>query len=428
MTEEEIAIISERLKKVEITNDIADIISSDPIESSKVIPYYRNLKYRTFSAFDKYPEEFETPQDFNLFLISKIPECTLTRVDWPEAGANSKLKFQKTGNIYEINKVISELIFLLRIKENIDYDNSSYKGFSSVTNWLFKKANDLKGDATSKVIHVVLQPRDHTFLTSALKVESDSLAYRLFLQTINLIIYLASLPSTDVLIQRIKDFLNNNVEGFLIKRNFTDTTNIEPYYVWMSVLSPEERGIVIKHVGENFFNTQNKLLRKYRSSKPGTSAIELMELKKKVDNLLSNGVKATVYGRLKIYHDIQRNNKEVIAILRERKGSKQLTDSELRRYAKKQGALSLFAEENIIASAYNVISKPIEIMDLTRNAILNPSTDRIFYYIGDIESSITYKSLLQKEVDKVISTEENALLLSIRSRAIQFVPGFSRRE
>jgi hypothetical protein len=250
----------------------------------------------------------------------------------------------------------------------------------------------------------------------------------LFLQTINLVIYLASLPTVDDTVKRIKDFLSNKVEGFVIKRNLSDTTNIEPFYIWMSVLSPEERGMLIKIVGENFFNTQNKLLRKYRSSSPGTSAKELEVLKKKVDTKLSNGVKATVYGRLKIYHDIQRDSVDVRTSLSSRKGTHQLTDSELRRYAKERRALSLFAEENIVASCYNVIDKPIEIMDLTRHAILNPSTDKVFYYIGDIESSITYKSLVQKELENKLTVGEKNLLLSIKSRSIQFVPGITKRD
>jgi len=328
----------------------------------------------------------------------------------------------------EINKVISELIFLLRIKENIDYESSSYRGFSIIVNWLFKKANILKGDATQKVIHVVLEPRDHEFLTKNLKVESDTLSYRLFLQTINLVIYLASLPTVDDTVKRIKDFLSNKIEGFSIKKNLSDTTNIEPYYIWMSVLSPEERGLLIKTVGDNFINVQNKLLSRYQSSTPGTSAKELEVLKKRVDSLLSNGVKATIYGRLKIYHDIQRGSAEVRTLLSSRKGTHQLTDSELRRYAKERKALSLFAEENIVASCFGVIDKPIEIMDLTRHAILNPTTDKVFYYIGDIESSITYKSLVQRELENKLTVGEKNLLLSIKSRAIQFVPGITKRD
>jgi hypothetical protein len=427
ITIEEIEKICARLKQVEITSDIAEIISSDPIESSRVIPYYRNLKSRVFSVFENYQDDFEIIQDLNMYLISKIPDAKLTRVKWPEPGRKTDLKFSKSGNINEITKVIHEVIFLLRIKENIDYENSAYRGFSNVVNWLFKTANSLKGDATQKVVHVVLTPRDHEFLTKNLKVESDTLAYRAFLQTINLVIFLASLPSFDDLIKRIKDLLSNKVQGLSIKRNLSDTTNVEPYYIWMSVLSPEERGVLIKIVGENFFNVQNKLLRKFRSFNAGTSGKDLELLKKRVDNKLTQGVKATIYGRLKIYRDVQMLP-DVKHILTQRKGTHQLTDAELRRYSKDRRALSLFAEENIIASAYDVINKPIEIMDLTRFALLNPTTDKVFYYIGDIESSITYKSLIERESKNNLTEGEHILLLSIRSRAIQFVPGITRRE
>jgi len=428
ISNEEIEIIVTRLKKVEVSSDIADIISADPFESSRVIPYYRNLKARVFSCFNNVPDSFLTAQDLNMYLISRVPDGHLTRVDWPEPGKPSKLKFIKHGNITEINKCVSELIFLLKIKENIDYEASTYRGFSTIVNWLFKKANEFKTDATKKVVHVVLTPSDHKFLVNNLKVESDTLAYRLFLQLLNLVAYLASLPKgVDSTIDRLKDLLANKVEGFSIKKNLSDTTNVEPYYIWMSVLSPEERGVLIKIVGVNFFNEQNKLLRTYRSNNPGTSAKELELLKRKVDDNLPQGVKATIYGRLKVYRDLQAKNPEVRTLLQTRKGTHQLTDAEMRRYAKKQGALSLFAEENIIACAFNVSKKPIEIMDLTRKALLDPTTDKVFYFIGDIESSITYKSLLSKEQSKEITDGEKNLLLSIRSRAIQFVPGIHQR-
>lgn len=284
----------------------------------------------------------------------------------------------------------------------------------------------MKGDVTQKVIHVVLTPRDHEFLVKNLKTDGDTLAYRSFLQTINLLVYLASMGSIDVVVKRLKDLLVNKVSGLVIKRNLSDSTNIEPYHIWMSVLSPEERGLLMKKVNENFFNTQSKLLRVYRSGNPGTSGKDLEVLKQRVDSSLSQGVKATIYGRLKVYRDVQKQP-EVRQLISSRKGTKQLTDAELRRYAKDQGALSLFVEENIVATVNNVVIKPVEIMDLTRKAYLHPTTDKIFYYMEDIESTITYKSLLDKEIASKLSEGERNFLLSIRSRAIHFVPGSSRR-
>jgi len=423
----EIAEIISHLQKVEISSEISDVVTTDPIKSSEVIPYYRNLKHRVFSVFDTVQDDFLTAQNLNKYLISQLPEAKLTRQTWPKAGYKSPLRITKTGNIMEINKIIHELIFLFKIKEDIDYEASSYKGFSPVVNWLFKIANSCKSDATQKVVHVVLTPKDHVFLTDKLKVESETLAYRLLLQTVNLIALHASLPATTVLTKRIKDLLSNKIEGFAIKKTLTDATNAEPYYIWQTIMTPEERGILTTKVGENFFNTQNKIYRQFRSLNPGNSSHDLNALKRKVDSNLPQGVKATIYGRLKVYREIQ-ESPEVRALLAKRKGTKQLTDAELRRYARDRRMLSLFAEENIVATCYNVVKKPIEIMDLTRNAYLDPLTGRAFYYTADVESTVTYRKLLSHERESCLSIGESALLQSIRSRMIQFIPGISRRE
>jgi len=195
----------------------------------------------------------------------------------------------------------------------------------------------------------------------------------------------------------------------------------------MSVLDPEERGLLIKRVGDNFFNTQNKLLRAYRGSNPGTSSLELEKLKKTVDSRLSQPIKATIYGRLAVYRDVKNSNSEAMDIISSRKGTKQLTDAELRRYANIRKATSLFAPENIVAGIYDLINKPIEIMDLTRHAFLDPTTSKVFYYTQDIESSVTYKDLAGKIAAGNANVGEAALFNSIKSRTIQFVPGISKR-
>jgi hypothetical protein len=378
-------------------------------------------------VFDKVPEELLVLQDLNMYLMSEIPKGKLVRLEYPKPGLKTNLKFVKFGSMTELTKIVHELIFLLRIKDDIDYENSIYKGFSPVVNWLFKIVNQMKGDATQKVVHVVLTPKDHEFLVKNLKTEGDTLCYRAFQQTLNLLVLLASLPYAGPIAKRLGDLLANKVSGFVIRRNLNDKSEVEPYYVWMSVLDPEERGLVIKRVGENFFSEQNRLLRSYRSSNPGTSSLELEKLKKKVDERLSVSIKATIYGRLAIYREIKKSNPEVIDTLSSRKGTKQLTDVELRRYAGYRKATSLFAPENIVASVYDLINKPIEIMDLTRNALLDPSSSRVFYYTQDVESCVTFKDLAGKVAAGNANTGEAALFNSIKSRCVQFVPGISKR-
>lgn len=360
--------------------------------------------------------------------MREIPDGTLTEIEYPQPGLKTSLTVAKLGNPTLITKVIKELIFLFRIKEDIDYDNTTYAGYSKITNWLMKTVKNFKNDATKRVVHVVLTPRDHSYLETELKCEGQTFAYKAFMQTLNLLVLLASLPKVGVIANRLGDLLENRVTGFSIARNLTDISDIEPYYIWQTVLSPEERGVIVKLVGDNFFNSQNKLLRKYRSNTPDNAAAELRLMKNRIDERLPQGTKATIYGRLKFYNALKKSNANVKRTLNEREGTKQLTNTELYSYAKDHGAISLFACENIVATCHRVIVKPIEIMDLTRNLYLNRDTGTVFYYKQDIESCFTYKSLIDKRNENRLSIGEAAFLQSIDSRAINFVPGVNRRD
>jgi ribosomal protein S25 len=423
-TEEMDEIIS-TLSKVEIDSSIAEVISSDPNESSLVIPYYRNNKHRIYSVFEKYPDDLEIIQNLNLYLINEIPKASLVRIEFPQPGIKTSLKFSKLGSSTELNKFLSELIYLLEIRKDIDYAMSTYKGYSKLASWLLKTIGKHKRE--SGVIHVVLQPRDHEFLTEILKTKSDTLVYRAFLQTISLLAEITTLPITlTACTIRLNKLLKNEIPNLVLKRNLSDISDVEPYYIWASVTTPEERGVLTKTVKKNFFQEQNKILRKLRTKDNLTAHKELVNLKKEVDKELPNGVKATLYGRLKFYNHLktQKDTKDSLA---KRQGTKQLSIAEVHRHAKERGVLSLFSPDNIIATALGVVNKPTELIDLTKMIKFNPDTDHLFYYRQDIESSLTFKSLLTRESEGIITQMESLFLSAIISRCVQFVPGVDRR-
>jgi len=423
--QEEMAQILLTLNKVEIDTSIADIISSDPTESSKVIPYYRNNKHKIYSVFEKYPDDLELVQNLNLYLINEIPKASLVRIDFPQPGLKTSLKFSKLGSSTELNKFLSELIYLLEIRKDIDYTMSTYKGYSRLASWLLKTIGKYKRD--TGVVHVTLQPRDHEFLTEILKTKSDTLVYRAFQQTISLLTEISTLPPTlTSCTLRLNKLLKNEIPNLVLRRNLSDVTDVEPYYIWVSVTTPEERGVLTKTAKKNFFQEQNKILRKLRTKDNTTAHKELIDLKKEVDKELPNGIKATLYGRLKFYNFLK-SQKEIKESLATRQGTRQLSVAEVHRYARERGVLSLFSPENIIATALGVVNKPTELIDLTKFIKYNPDTDHLFYYRQDIESSLTYKGLLSREVEGKLTQQEGMLLAAINSRSIQFIPGVDRR-
>jgi len=122
-----------------------------------------------------------------------------------------------------------------------------------------------------------------------------------------------------------------------------------------------------------------------------------------------------------------KSQKEIKESLATRQGTRQLSVAEVHRYARERGVLSLFSPENIIATALGVVNKPTELIDLTKFIKYNPDTDHLFYYRQDIESSLTYKGLLSREVEGKLTQQEGMLLAAINSRSIQFIPGVDRR-
>jgi len=359
-----------------------------------------------------------------LYLINGIPKASLVKIEFPQPGLKTNLKFSKLGNSTELNKFLSELIYLLEIRKDIDYTMSTYKGYSRLASWLLKTIGKFKRD--TGVVHVVLQPRDHEFLSEILKTKSDTLVYRAFQQTISLLTEIATLP-TDLTFTtiRLNKLLRNEIPNLVLRRNLSDVTDVEPYYIWTSVTTPEERGVLTKTAKKNFFQEQNKILRKLRTKDNTSAHKELLDLKKEVDKELPNGIKATLYGRLKFYNFLK-SQEEIKKSLATRQGTRQLSIAEVHRYARDRGVLSLFSPENIIATALGVFNKPTELIDLTKFLKYNPDTDYLFYYRQDIEASLTYKNLQTRQTEGKITQREEILLAAINSRSIQFIPGQRR--
>jgi hypothetical protein len=419
ISDSEMEYIIDTLSGVEIDSSVADVVTNDPKVSSKEIPYYRNNNHRIYSVFETpIPEDLEIIQNINLYLIAQIPLASLVRIPYPKPGLKTDLKFSKLGKSTKLKKFCSELIFLLEISKSIDYSETKFKGFSKLGSWLFKTVLRNRRDATEKVVHVNLTKEDHNFLRQELDTEGETLVYRAFQQTIVLLAMIASLPEElSEITKRVSSLIGNKITGLVLKKNLSDSSNIEPYYIWSSVTTPEERGYLTKKVGENFFNRQNGLLRKFRSKNPENSEKELKSLKQLVDTKLNNGIKSTIYGRLKFYMSLKKRD-DIKNTLSKRTGTKQLSVIEVHREAAIKGVLSIFATENIIATASDLIKKPIEIMDLTRLVLYHNSTDTTYYLTGDLESSTTYTSLRDTPPANLSKSEE-LLLNSIMSRSFK---------
>jgi len=86
-----------------------------------------------------------------------------------------------------------------------------------------------------------------------------------------------------------------------------DAGNIEPYYLWLIVLSQNEKKALIEFVGEDFFKRQRNLLDKFKKSKnAGVESVELHNLQDKIKSILPKNVFPVIYGRLKKYHELRK--------------------------------------------------------------------------------------------------------------------------
>jgi len=399
----------DELLQAGLRNNSISIENFDPDEAAKSTLYYRNFKHGKFSMFSNILEDISIIQDASIIILASMSDTSIYQTPYSDWTKSADAKGHKLGNSIEARNLAEELIVLLRLKENIDYSSVTIRP-GPLTLWVLKFIQKHRSVGKEN-LHVVFSPADHNYLQLALKNESTSLAYKAMTQLIGVIIYKLSQSIVDEHYRTIVEIINGTSDMFRLKSNLSDLRDTEPFYIWHSILSSEEKGILMKKAGD-FFKTQAGYLANHRKKPRDISHAEIITHQKEVWSKLK--CRSTIYGRMKFYNDLKRDQ-EVSRILSLRKGTKQLSYTETLVYAQKQGKLSIFATENIEAIELGVCEKPIELIDLTKCVLFRQNTGALYYNWDDISLTQTVRDLEAKAKDDKDS-KAASLLTSIMKR------------
>jgi len=244
--------VIKRLSSLALKTNVAEVTLTDPEQSSKETPYYRNSRRQLFSVFLNCPPELQAIQDLNMILAHKLSVGFIQRNDYEVYKKNPTRVFVDIGNMEQIRRFVAEMTFLLQIAEGIDYDLSHLKSYSDITKGVLKLVQVLVNNARGN-LNIAMTPGQHEVLQNITQVRSDRLGYRALMQTIVLLCDHLISKREGQISKRLIDIFTGKVQSVPINRNVMDITNIEPLYIWSCVMSLTERTMVEKIIGRNIF-------------------------------------------------------------------------------------------------------------------------------------------------------------------------------
>jgi hypothetical protein len=244
----------------------------------------------------------------------------------------------------------------------------------------------------------------------------------MLIQLINLVIFHYRVVILGVFKQKIDEIVTGHLPGFTLDRRVKDIKEIEPFHLWLSVISPKEKGDLVAFLKENIFQVQNRLLQKYRSG--NTSVVsELRDLNARVKQKIPQGYWAVLYGRMQIYHKLRKTQPEKFPKQPKKAVLTQLPYKDFLAAAYKDGKLSLLAEECTYSILLGLVKRSSEITELTEKLRFNRDQVKLFYYEEELKGSLIYTTLELKEQEKKLSDIEKLFLTGIRSRTMIHGPG-----
>jgi hypothetical protein len=439
------------IEKIEISNQIAEVVSRDTSKAARETAYYKNFKDRKYSVFDSLPEEVHNLQAVNCLAIGEIPNSSLIIIDFdkyqsetkdinvisdksiseaesrqkrphePLRDANGNVivtpgRPRALGNIETLKTVYAELVFLLRLKKDIDYENTTYKGYSSLVKWILKRISQFPKPKDG-VFHAVLTPEDHKFLSIETNMNSNKIVYKMLVQLIAVLGFHYHCIYAGHIHTNLKKIIEGEVKYIQLAKNVSDIKDIEPLYQWNSITSIKEREWIVNRLGRNVFHEQNKLLDFYRRGKtevpsdwkkPGPSTVassstvildvvkELRDINSFMKNTLPQGVYSVVYGRLRKYHDFRKKNPTAFPKNPKTGALGNISYQDFLKKADDELSMDLFAEENVLAITLGLVNRSTQISDLTKLIHFNKHTLNFYYNASEVRNCITYVTWADK--------------------------------
>jgi hypothetical protein len=394
--------IKARLSKVEIDESIAVVETVDKMKNAEVIPYYKNTKERIWSLFKNAHEDILLINDINTLLINAIPNSRAVWIDYTTINnKDSLIKTKSKGDCAKLNSLARELVFVLRLKPDIDYENASYKGASKLLKFILKMMMDMRNGVKKTFI---IEPEEHKVLQRELAVRDETLAYKAICQTVILLMFHYKFIFDGEFSKNITSATDPEGKNtIIIRRTMGDIKGIEPFYQWNIVLSPEEKKVLIECLGKDIFAIQNKLLSEFRKpSQPKSAEIasQLNTLTEKVKTRVGNSYLSIIYGRLKVYHAAKNDSKMKQLFIKDGKPRDLSYPQVLDKIVKEQKVFDLFCEDITLGIILKEINNGQEIRDLSVKTRYDEVPRRTYYEFDEIKHTKTIRDLVMRSRSK----------------------------
>jgi len=328
-----------------------------------------------------------------------------------------KRKDLTMGNIECPQSLTSEIIYLLHLKEDIDYGESKIVKFSHLTQFVLRYSFNHSVSKVGKLPDI--SSEEHRALQKYSNLRPDTVVYKALRALMIALCTMGGLIGT--IPDRLKAVQSGEAKGLVgleIKKTIKDVGGIEPFHQWILVLSRTEVQAVIDYLGSNIFKDQQQLLTKMREKGDLEAEKALKKQTAHVKETLPNQFFSVLYGRLKQMKIWKESNPAVFQSKDPKTGQIKKTTpkrGEWLRHCKHTGKLDLVCEISTLTPLGGIEISTDYIRAACLEVELDDATNDIVYKTK-IRNTYLFKQLTSWQKDGGLSEGALSLLNHIEAK------------
>jgi hypothetical protein len=281
------------------------VVSSDPEQAACSILYYKNFSKRTFSLTDVDDKTATAITILATALLANVSDCTIYKWGKDYRAEDVNLSYPTST---EIDKLFSELAYLLHMYKDISYTETIITSFSSLTKYIFGYIyQQLERDASPKTLNIAPEFYREIERITNLKSESSTVKGVVFLTSI---IYFILKGNEGKFVEYLQ-FLRKEKSVNISRINRPLTTlkgeRFNLLYEWNVVCSNTDMETLLGDDWSDLMKRQRKLFDEYRRGKDTTP--DLKKIEAEIQSCTGSS-KAVVYSRQKRLHNYVKHLRE----------------------------------------------------------------------------------------------------------------------
>jgi len=320
-----------------------------------------------------------------------LPEAHLVRIDYNSYFDDQKNPTHlKMGDASVLNVFYEELIYLLHLKDDINYELSRKTKYSPLIKKFIKKVSMAR---LARDKSIGFSADEIKNLQQDTGLSANTVSFKMFQQTYDLVLAVSKCSQSGL--QKFCVDMLTNASDCKVKHSINEIGQIEAINLYSTVLSPYERQYVaetvvftlstINNEGKqvpkslNVFQYFNFWSKKYRNGDI-TAIKPLKSIKTQVTELLGKPMLAIIYGRFKLLKELKLKK-----LLTADRNTKRISyNNFISCIWDKKYEMSIMAEECFHSLMHREVTRSTEISALTRHVRWDSETHSQYYYSDDV--------------------------------------------